>query len=625
MCGIAGIAVFGNQPPPRLDRLKAMCDTLIHRGPDGEGLHIQDSVAIGMRRLAIIDLAGGGQPIFNEDRSIRTVYNGEIYNFKELRRSLQRHGHVFRTNTDTEVIVHAYEEYGSDFPRYFNGMFAFALHDSRQHKLFLVRDQIGIKPLFYFYSQHYLIWGSEIKAILASKLVDRTLDVDSLGQFMSWEYVPGERTLFQEIRKLEAGCMLEVDLKRPSCKPRPYWDVPLNSRPLPRSENEWMDAVDAKLRESVKRQLVSDVPLGAFLSGGVDSSLVVASMGKAKTFSIGFEDPSYNELKWARKVATHLEVEHIDDIIRPDVADLFDQLMYHMDDPIGDFSIFPTYLVSRHTRNHVTVALSGDGGDELFGGYETYVADQFAHKYQKLNEMIRKRLIEPTFSLLKPRPGKKGLVNKSLRFIEGMQQPADLKHTRWRIFVGDQLRPLLFTREALAQVQKPAGIHILKLFKQSDGLGKVNRNLYVDLKSYLVDNCLVKVDRMSMAVSLEARVPFLDKELVELAFQVPDHLKVAGGKTKVLLKKVAARHVPSECAYRPKEGFSIPIKNWLGSKFRPLLEEYLNPARLRGEGLFQIATIERLKREHLRGRANHSHVLWSLIVFQAWRDRWLEA
>ena len=623
MCGIAGIAFFDDQRSVSIRTLQQMCDTIRHRGPDDEGLDVRDGVGIGMRRLSIIDVTGGHQPIYNEDGTVRVVYNGEIYNFKELRCRLQQRGHVFRTNTDTEVIVHAYEEYGSDFPKYFNGMFAFSLHDCQRQKLFLVRDQIGIKPLFYAYNHKHLIWGSEIKAILASRRVNGTLDVDALGEFLAWEYVPGEKTLFREIRKLEPGCMLEVDIARPECKPRTYWDVPLNGAPAVKSECEWLDAVDAKLKTSVRRQLVSDVPLGAFLSGGVDSSLVVAAMGGAKTFSIGIDDPSYNELAWARKVAKHLGVDHTDDIIKPRVVDLFDQLMYHMDDPIGDFSIFPTYLVSRHARKYVTVALSGDGGDELFGGYETYLADGMARRYEQIPAFVRKRLIEPVIHSLKPRPEKKGLVNKALRFVEGMGHPKELSHARWRIFAGEAVRRTVFTEDACNQIQTPVSAHIIELLKKAAHCDPLNRSLYVDLKSYLVDNCLVKVDRMSMAVSLEARVPYLDTEMVELAFQIPGSLKVSGGETKKLLKKIASRHVPKECVYRPKEGFSVPIKNWLGTQFLPLMQELLNPGKIKSQGVFQPETIERLKQEHLSGAANHSHILWSLMVFQAWRKRWL--
>jgi asparagine synthase (glutamine-hydrolysing) len=625
MCGITGIAVFREDlPPPSYQQLKGMCDVLIHRGPDEEGMDIRDGVAIGIRRLSIIDILGGSQPIFNEDRTIRVVYNGEIYNFRKLRRELESQGHVFKTNTDTEVIVHAYEEYGRDFPNFFNGMFAFVLHDMVKRRLYLVRDHIGIKPLYYAYNKNYIVWGSEIKAILASNLVERNLDIDSLGEFLAWEYIPGEGTLLKEVRNLEPGKMIEIDLDYPECKPEAYWDVPYSENQQTKKPLKWEEEVDHKIRECVKRQLVSDVPLGAFLSGGVDSSLVVSSMGDAKTFSIGFDDPTYNELKWARKVARHLHVDHIDDIIKPDVVGLFERLMIFMDDPIGDFSIFPTYLVSQHARKYVTVALSGDGGDELFGGYETYVADQKSNQYASLPALIRHKLIEPFIKSLKPRPAKKGFINKAIRFVEGLGQPEDLSHARWRIFTGNGFRKTLFTPETLSELQTPADAHIRQLFKQADNRDPLNQSLYVDLKSYLCDNCLVKIDRMSMAVSLESRVPFLDKELVELAFRIPGNLKVANGKTKILLKRVAARHVPRECVYRPKEGFSIPIKNWLKSRLRPLMEELLNSEHIRQEGLFQPATIEKLKHDHLSGVANHSHILWSLMVFQAWRRRWLE-
>lgn len=624
MCGIAGIAAFGDMPSPSYQILKKMCNTIIHRGPDEEGLDIRDGVAMGMRRLSIIDLSGGSQPIFNENLTIRVVYNGEIYNFKELRKSLEVCGHHFKTNTDTEVIVHAYEEYGKDFPNHLNGMFAFSLHDIARRKLFLVRDHVGIKPLFYSFNRKYVVWGSEIKALLASNLIERELNVDALGQFLAWEYIPGEATLFKYIYKLEPGKMIEIDLDCPTCKPESFWDVPHKEENLNKKAEEWEEEVDQKIRVCVQRQLIGDVPLGAFLSGGVDSSLVVASMGDARTFSIGFDDPTYNELKWARKVADHLNVQHVDDIIKPDIENLFEQLMFFMDDPIGDFSIFPTFLVSHHARKHVTVALSGDGGDELFGGYETYVADQKSYQYALMPALIRNRLVEPFVKSLKPRPAKKGFINKAIRFVEGLEQPEGLFHARWRIFTGNDFRETVFTTDALREIATSEATHIHRLFKEAGNRQPLNKSLYVDLKSYLCDNCLVKLDRMSMAVSLESRVPLLDKELVELAFQIPEKHKISHGKTKVLLKKIAARHVPRECVYRPKEGFSIPIKNWLKSQLRTLMEDLLNSKNIKQEGLFQSASIERLKQEHYSGVANHSHILWSLMVFQDWRRRWLK-
>lgn len=625
MCGIAGVAFFDKRHEIPTDRLRQMCDTIAHRGPDEEGLDIQDGVALGMRRLSIIDLSGGSQPIFNEDRSIRLVFNGEIYNYRELRSDLIKHGHAFYTQTDTEAIVHAYEQYGDEFPNYLNGMFAIALHDMAARKFYLVRDHLGIKPLFYAENSESIVFGSEIKAILSSGLVKRELDVDGLGQFLSWEYIPGTQTLFQGIKKLEAGKMISLDLDAPECKPVRYWDIPNPGNETAGDATFWEERLDEKISECVQRQLVSDVPLGAFLSGGVDSSLVVAAMGDAKTFSIGFDDQSYNELEWARKVARHLGVNHKDDIIQPRIVDLFDHLMYFMDDPIGDFSIFPTFLVSRHARSDVTVALSGDGGDELFGGYETYVADAAARRYMQLPAIIRKGLVEPAVGLFNPKPAKKGLINKALRFVEGVRHPDSIGHARWRLFAGEAMRAQLFTPEAHQLMPTPAIGHILDLFEQAGERSTLNRRLYVDVKSYLVDNCLVKSDRMSMAVSLEARVPLLDKELVAMAFQIPDALKIAKGRTKVLLKKVAAKHVPNACVYRPKEGFSIPIKNWLKKELRPLMDDLLDRHTIQSQGLFNSTYVERLKQEHLSGIANHSHVIWSMMVFQAWRKRWLEA
>jgi asparagine synthase (glutamine-hydrolysing) len=346
-------------------------------------------------------------------------------------------------------------------------------------------------------------------------------------------------------------------------------------------------------------------------------------MGDAQTFSIGFDDPTYNELGWARKVADHLGVDHKDEIIKPDVLDMFEHLMHFMDDPIGDFSIFPTYLVSRLARKHVTVSLSGDGGDELFGGYETYLANHKAEQFQKIPSFIRKGIIERTINSLNPTAKKKGLINKSKRFVEGLQYEDELSHARWRIFVGDELKKNLFSNEAYKQINLSSGDHIFKLFNKAGNRGSLDRSLYVDVKSYLVDNILTKVDRMSMAVSVETRVPYLDPDVVELAFQVPESLKADSNSMKILLKKVAAQHVPHECIYRPKEGFSIPIKHWLNNEFKPLMDNLLSDTKIKSDGIFEPETIKRLKLEHQSGKENHSHILWALIVFHDWKQRWL--
>ncbi len=633
MCGIAGIAALAQGAPIDVQRIGAMCSHIEHRGPDDAVVHLHDGIGLGMQRLSIIDVEGGNQPIFNEDGSVRTVYNGEIYNFRELRTELEGLGHEFRTAADTEVIVHGWEEWGSGFVERLNGMFAIALHDSGRKRFLLARDRIGVKPLYWTRRGDHLIFGSEVKCLLASGLVTSSLNVDAVAQFLAWEYVPGTGTLLQDVHKLEPGALIDVELGGvlPVVEPRRWWDLPpagsagrdsKSHEAEPRSEADWEDAIDAKVRECVQRQLVADVPLGAFLSGGVDSSLMVAGMGDARTFSIGFDDPSYSELDWARRVADHLGVDHQDEIIRPDVVALFDHLMYFMDDPIGDFSIFPTYLVSRLARREVKVALSGDGGDELFGGYETYVAQRMARRWSLIPKPVRDHLIHPLIRSLRPRPEKKGAINMARRFVEGFDHDADLGHARWRLFAGDDMLARLLTPEARAACATPIGDHVVQLARRAGDRGELDRGLYVDMKSYLSDNILVKVDRMSMAVSLEARVPYLDHELVELAFRVPERLKVAGRDTKVLLKRVAARHVPEECVYRPKQGFSIPIKAWLGEEFRPLMEELLAPDRLAREGLFEAGEVSRLKREHLSGVENHSHVLWALLVLQDWQARW---
>jgi asparagine synthase (glutamine-hydrolysing) len=622
MCGIAGVAGLSSGVVVSRDQIMAMCSVMVHRGPDDDGTGIADNVGLGMRRLSIIDVAGSKQPIFNEDLTVRTVFNGEIYNFRELREKLTRRGHQFRTSGDTETIVHAYEEYGRDFPNHLNGMFAIALHDSRAKKLYLVRDHLGIKPLYYSLTGDYLVWGSEVKVVLASGLVQPELSTDAINQFLTWEYVPGSGTLMKNVRKLEPGQMLSLDLSSGRASVEDYWDIP-DYHSSERSDREWAEAVDQKIMECVRAQMVSDVPLGAFLSGGVDSSIVAAAMGRAQTFSIGFDDPSYNELEYSKRVAEHLGVDHVTEVIKPHVVDLFDKLMFHLDDPIGDFSIFPTYLVSRLARQHVTVALSGDGADELFGGYETFVANDLARRYQAVPGVLRKGLIEPVVNKLRPRSAKKGFINKAKRFVEGAAQSPDLGHCRWRKFLDNRTRQALFSGEALNQLETASDAHILALFERAGQRPELDRSLYVDVKSYLSDNILTKVDRMSMAVSLETRVPYLDKELVELSFQVPPELKVDHGKTKVMLKQIAARHVPSSCVYRQKEGFSIPIKNWLGTQFRPLLEDLLDTNRIRQAGIFDSPTIETLKKEHLAGAANHSHLLWGLIVFEAWRNQWL--
>jgi asparagine synthase (glutamine-hydrolysing) len=623
MCGIAGIAGSSGSPAPREAQLLAMCRTLIHRGPDDEGVAIRGAVGLGMRRLSVIDIAGGTQPMANPDGSRIVVCNGEIYNFRELRADLESRGHAFRTQSDTEVLLHAHAEWGEGMLSRLNGMFGLALLDIQAKKLLLARDAFGVKPLYWSRVGEQLIFGSEIQAILASEIVPRSLDLAALGDFLAWEYVPGTATLFENVRRLAPGSALRFDLDSGHLEVFEYTDLPDGPEDEDADEGAWLERIEAALDTAVQRQLVSDVPLGAFLSGGVDSSLIVSAMGDAHAFSIGFDDPSYNELPWARRAARHLGVTLSERVLEARIGDLFERLVDHFDDPIGDFSIFPTYLVSQLAREHVTVALSGDGGDELFGGYESHLAQSIWRQYRRIPAFLRKSVVETTVRQLRPQPQKKGIINQALRFVEGLEHDQALEHTRWRAFMGDGLRQALFTPEAADATEAPAGAHLLKLFEKAGSRDAVNRGLYVDLRSYLCDNILAKVDRTSMAVSLETRVPYLDPDLVNLAFRIPGRFKVSGGRTKRILKTLAARRIPHECAYRPKEGFSIPIKHWLGTELAPRVDHLLAPERLREQGIFDLGTVARLRSEHAAGAANHSHMIWSLVVFQAWADRWL--
>jgi asparagine synthase (glutamine-hydrolysing) len=623
MCGIAGVVARPGARAPSAQQLAAMAATLVHRGPDDEGAVVRGRAGLAMRRLSIIDLAGGRQPIASEDGRVHVVCNGEIYNFRALRGELEARGHRFATRSDVETIVHGYEEWDVAVCERLRGMFAFALWDERRERLLLARDPLGVKPLFWTLGAGHLVFGSELGAVLASGLVPRALDVDALAELLCWEYVPAPATLLRGVHKLPGGTRLVLEGAREPLITR-YWDVPHAAEQRGVSEAEWAERVDATLAECVRSQLVADVPVGAFLSGGVDSSLVAAHMGKLEAFAIGFDDPSYDELPFARRVAQQLGVTLHEEVIRPDVATLFEPLLERLDDPIGDFSVFATQLVSQLARRSVKVVLSGDGGDELFGGYETYLAGGLARALDRLPRAFVRGVATPLARALPPQPEKKGFINKARRFAEGAALDPALGHTRWRAFASEALLGALLTPEASAARTRPASAHIAALQARAGERDALNRALYVDLHSYLCDDILVKVDRMSMATSLEARVPLLDPRLVELAFAIPGRFKVARGQTKRLLKRVAARHVPAECVYRAKQGFSVPVKHWLAGPLRPALEELLGERRLREQGLFDAAAIARLRAEHFSGRENHSHVLWTALVFQAWSRRWLE-
>lgn len=628
MCGIAAIV---ERDPARVTPegdLAGMVAALLHRGPDEEGRVCLPGAALGMRRLAIVDLATGQQPIANETGDIHIVANGEIYNFLELRHELEARGHRFRTrSSDIESMLHAYEEWGEDFPAHVRGMFAAAIWDARTRTLFAARDRAGEKPLYWTLTDRGLLLASELKALLTRPEVPRRLDVEALDQFLTYEYVIAPRTMLQGVHKLPAASWLrfrdgQVTVGR-------YWD-PASIAVQPWTDGDAAEAVRATLQRAVTSQLMSEVPLGAFLSGGIDSSSIVALMSQGasqpvRTFSMGFEDGSYNELPYAREIATLFGTAHTEQLVTANLVDLFDRLIPHFDEPFADVSLFPTYLVSQVARQHVTVALSGDGGDELFGGYDTYEAQALATKFQAVGAPLVPALAA-VGAALPPSGQKKGLVNKFKRFIGGVATaPADLGHYRWMVYLDARRRARLYSatlQAALAASDVYAPVRdVLRHARVDDVL---NRQLYTDLSLYLVDDILVKVDRMAMATSLETRAPFLDVDVMELAFSMPGALKIRNGERKFVLKQAMRGLVPERILHRKKQGFSIPLKNWLRDELQPLMRDLLSAERVTRRGLFAPAEVAALVEAHVAGRENHAHTLFPLMVFERWAQAHLD-
>ncbi len=626
MCGICGTMNFSREARVDAHDVQRMNDAIFHRGPDDEGYYIKDNVGLAMRRLSIIDLTTGKQPIRNEDGSVWIVFNGEIYNYPELRKELESRGHRFYTKTDTEAIVHAYEEFGVECPSKLNGMFAFAIWDAYRQRLFIARDRLGKKPLYYYHDDNRVVFGSELKSILQIKDVPRRVSREALDLYLTYEYIPAPHTIFEDIKKLPAGHSLTIHASGKT-EVRRYWELHFHENGT--LEKDLQHGLVDLLQDAVKIRLMSDVPLGAFLSGGIDSSCVVALMARVmnqpvKTFSIGFEEGSYNELNYAREIARHFKTDHQEFILKPDALGLTEKLVRHLDEPLGDFSIIPTFLVSQMARQHVTVALSGDGGDELFGGYETYIADWAYRKYRRVPKFLRNGVISPITQRIPPTEKKKGVINRAKRFVDGALLPEDLQHVRWMIFLTEREKQSLYG-EAMQSMASSSGAHdfIRGYFNSADSQDYVNRQLYVDIKTYLCDDIMVKVDRMSMATSLEARAPFLDYRVVEYAATIPSAYKISGTKTKQILKKAMADLLPPAITGRGKEGFSMPIKNWLKNELRPMMMDVLSPSQLAADGFFNPAYVQSLINEHVAGVENHSHRLWALMVFGIWRDQYL--
>jgi asparagine synthase (glutamine-hydrolysing) len=600
-----------------------MSQALVHRGPDDAGFFEDEQASLGMRRLSIIDLATGHQPISNEDGTLWLVFNGEIYNYRELRARLVQQGHRFATQSDSEVIVHAYEAYGANCLTHFNGMFAFAIWDTARRRLFLARDRLGVKPLYYWTQGSQLVFASELSALLCHPCVPQDLDYQALDQFLTVEYIPAPRTILQDVCKLLPGHWLQFDAQ--GTKMERYWDVPI--QPFAGSHADAVDNLKELLADAVRLRLVSDVPLGAFLSGGIDSSTVVALMSQAtdepvRTFTIGFGEESYNETPYARLVATQFGTRHHEEILEPDIADLALQLVNHLDEPLADFSIFPTYLVSRVASDQVKVVLSGDGGDELFGGYDTYVAQHADHYYRRLPSLLRHKLFPAVLDLVPPQRTKKGLINKAKRFVEGGAMPPAWQHTRWMSFLSATDKAALYQHDLAHRLNGHAGLAFVEpYFEQSAARDFLAQQQYVDVKTYLADNILTKVDRMSMAASIEAREPLLDYRLVEFALNLPPQWKMQNGQTKLILREAMQGRIPDAVLNKPKQGFSIPLKNWLRGPLRSFLTDTLSAGTVARRGYFQPETVTRWVDEHLSGKANHSHRLWALAVLELWQQK----
>jgi len=627
MCGICGIYCFEPLKPSDHELVRKMTAALVHRGPDDEGYYFDQKVGLGMRRLSIIDLVSGHQPIHNESQDIWTIYNGEIYNFPELRKRLIKKGHEFYTGSDTEVIIHLYEEEGENFVNELNGMFAIALWDKKKGELLLVRDRLGVKPLHYLLLNNQFYFSSEIKSLLKTGY-QKEMDFEGLSQFFTFEYIPAPKTIFKGIKKLLPGEMMIV--RDNVLKTQTYWDLRYEQEPgKEKSEEDYQEEIYRRLKESVRMRLISDVPLGVFLSGGIDSSTVTALMSevstKIKTFSIGFREKSFNELDYAHKVASFFGTDHREFIVESNlVKELVPVLMNYLDEPLADASIIPSYIISKLARQYVTVALAGEGGDELFAGYDTYKAYKVAQFYRKVPRFIRKNLVKKAVNLLPASKKRLSFEFKAKKFILGVEYPPEIANFIWWGAYTPQEKERLFSAELNSLVQReqpylPIFFH-LKNCKAREALDKLG---YLDLKLYLQDDLLVKADRMSMANSLEIRVPFLDYTFVEFASSIPSSLKLRGWNSKYILKKTIQKLLPREILSRRKIGFDIPLGVWIKNELRDFVTAVLSPSNLKKHNLFNSSYVSRLLDEHFQGTHNHRQLLWPLIIFQFWYDSYL--
>ena len=626
MCGIVGIVRSDTRAVDQA-LVGRMCEAIRHRGPDEDGFYFNGHVGLGMRRLSIIDLKGGQQPIHNQDSTAWIVFNGEIYNYLELRQKLEKLGHAFYTNSDTEAIIHAYDRYGADCPKHLRGMFAFAIWDNRTQELFLARDRVGKKPLLYSALNNQLIFGSEFSALLLHPDISRDIEPEALDHYLSFMCVPAPLTAYRAIKKLEPGHSLrwrngEIKIER-------YWQ-PDFSHKLDISEQEAGERAIDILREAVRVRLMSEVPLGAFLSGGIDSSTVVALMSQessapVKTFSIGFEEQDFSELHHARRVAEHVGADHHEFIVRPDAMEVLPLLVEHYGEPYADSSAIPTYYVARETRKHVTVALNGDGGDESFAGYERYAAMRLAERYHRLPALLRETIVEQAVSLLPTSEIRRSRVRDAKRFLTAASLPKVQRYLRWVSVFDTEHKRSIYSEDFQHETNGAlAGKLLEPWFERANGSGIVDAALLTDIMTYLPNDLLVKVDIATMAVSLEARSPFLDHHVIEFAASLPEKMKLRGLTTKYLLKRVLARLLPAENINRRKMGFGVPIGHWFRGTLQPFLRDTLVSEKALSRGLFKPQAIKQLIELHTRSERDYSHQLWTLLMLELWFQRFID-
>jgi len=616
-----------------------MTDCLRHRGPDDEGFYSSDvrahnyqgallGVALGHRRLSIIDVAGGRQPLANEDETIWVVFNGEIYNFGDLHHRLEGSGHHFRTHSDTETLVHLYEDQGIDFLKHIEGMFSLAIWDSRKRRLVLARDRLGKKPLVYRLESNRLLFASELKSLLAVPGVPREIDPAALDEYLTYQYVPHPNTIFRGIRKLPPAHYAVYDEGGLSvgCYWRPDFAQEVN-----RPEADYRAELRELMTASVAKRLQSDVPLGAFLSGGIDSSIIVALMQKlsrerVKTFSIGFPVAEFDETSYAREVAQHLGTEHYEEIVQPDAVELLPKLVWHYDEPFADSSAIPTYYVSRITRRHVTVALSGDGGDELFAGYLRYQAVRLGAIFDRLPKPLRALLAGQFWQRLPTSPKQRSLVRRFKRLAEGLAQPPERRYFDWMSIFNETQRAGLYSDDFLAKLPDSDPFDFLKgALDRSRGRDAVTAASLADLATYLPCDLMTKVDIASMANSLECRAPFLDQRVVELAIKMPIGLKMRGRRQKCILLDTFGELLPKSLLTRNKMGFGVPLAHWFRHELRDFASDILLDPRTMGRGYFRPEAVRGLLDSHLAGSFDHSYRLWSLLFFELWQREWVDS